>query len=153
LAETVVKELSGGDTVKARRMREDYWSFKPSHSLALVTNHKPIVRGTDHGIWRRLRLIPFTQRFWDAGKGETGPDGYQADPRLKEKLHPELPGIVRWLVDACREWQREGLGQPQEVTDATAQYRDAMDVLGDFIAECCVEGPGCKVKAKALYDC
>ena len=73
-AKVFVKELTGGDTVKARRMKEDFWSFKPSHTLMLVTNHKPIVQGTDHGIWRRIRLLPFTQRFWDPGEGaKSGP--------------------------------------------------------------------------------
>src|SRR5690606_27269542 len=124
-AEAAVKELCGGDTVKARRMREDFWSFKPSHTLMLVTNHKPVVKGTDNGIWRRLRLIPFNQRFWDPNRGESGPPELQADSRLKDKLRPELAGIVAWLVRGCIEWQREGLGQPDEVTAATAEYRDA----------------------------
>lgn len=154
-AETTLKELCGGDTVKARRMREDFWSFKPSHTLVLVTNHKPIVRGTDHGVWRRLRLLPFTQTFWDRAKGETGPAEYEADPRLKDKLRPELPGIVTWLVKACIEWQREGLGQPNEVTVATADYRSSMDVLAAFLDEHCTLGEGFTVKAsdiRARYD-
>jgi putative DNA primase/helicase len=137
LAEGLVKQLTGGDRVKARRCREDFWSFKPSHTLLLVTNHKPIVRGRDDGIWRRLRLIPFLQRFWQASKGESGPADLEADPRLKEKLRPELPGVVSWLVKACLEWQRFGLGQPAEVTAATADYKGSMDTLGQFVADCC----------------
>src|SRR5690606_38008565 len=121
---------------------EDFWSFKPSHTLMLVTNHKPVVKGTDNGIWRRLRLIPFTATFWHTSKGESGPPELQADPRLKDKLRPELPGIVAWLVRGCLEWQAEGLGQPEEVTAATAEYRDAMDTLGAFLDECCIVAPG-----------
>src|SRR4029079_15223360 len=68
LAEGMVKELTGGDTLTVRRMREDFWRFKPSHSLVLVTNHMPQVRGTDHALWRRLRLVPFNQKFWDADR-------------------------------------------------------------------------------------
>jgi putative DNA primase/helicase len=154
-AETTLKELTGGDTVKARRMREDFWSFRPSHTLMLVTNHKPIVRGTDHGVWRRLRLLPFTQTFWDRAKGETGPDEYEADPRLKDKLRPELAGIVSWLVRGCIAWQRQGLGQPAEVTAATADYRGSMDVLAAFLDECCTLGEGFTVKAtdiRARYE-
>jgi putative DNA primase/helicase len=135
--ESKVKELCGGDTVKARRMREDFWQFKPSHTLFLVTNHKPVVRGQDDGIWRRLRLVPFTQRFWQASKGETGPEDLKADPRLKERLRPELPGIMCWLVNGCLEWQRDGLGQPAEVTAATNDYKTAMDTLGQFVDDCC----------------
>lgn len=150
LAESTVKELTGGDTVKARRMREDFWSFRPSHSLFLVTNHKPIVRGTDHGIWRRLRLIPFTQQFWDADKGESGPPDLQADKHLKDKLKVEFPGILKWLVDACLEWQKEGLGQPDEVTAATKVYQDSMDVLSAFLEECCIVQEGVTCKASDL---
>ncbi len=149
-AEAALKELSGNDTVTARRMREDFWTFRPSHTLMLVTNHKPIVRGQDHGVWRRLRLVPFTQTFWHRSKGESGPADMEANSRLSEELRPELAGIVRWLVDACREWQRDGLGQPAEVTEATADYRDAMDVLAAFVAECCNFSEEYTVKASDL---
>ncbi len=88
LNETLVKELTGGDKIRARRMREDFWEFSPTHSIVLATNHKPTVRGTDHGIWRRLRLLPFTVSI---------PDG-QADKSMPEKLRAEAPGILAWLV-------------------------------------------------------
>ena len=152
LAESMVKELCGGDTVKGRRMHEDFWSFRPSHTLILVTNSKPKVGGTDDGIWRRLRVVPFTQRFWDRGNGESGMAGLEADKRLGEKLRPELSGIVRWLVDACREWQRKGLQQPPEVTSATVGYREAMDVLGRFLTECCTLKSGLEIRASDLRD-
>ena len=150
LAEGVVKELTGGDTVKARRMREDFWSFRPSHSLALVSNYKPDVKGTDHGIWRRLRLLAFLQKFWDRGKGETGPAEYEANPRLKDELRPELPGIVAWMVRGCIEWQRQGLGQPAEVTAATTDYRDSMNTLALFFDDCCSLEEGMTVKASEM---
>ena len=141
LAEALVKELTGGDTIKARRMREDFWSFKPSHTAVLVTNHKPEVRGTDLGTWRRLRLVPFSV---------TIPPENQ-DKRLAEKLHGETCGILRWCVEGCLAWQREGLGEPDEVTAATADYRDAMDVLGAFLADCCLTDPAVRVRASDLY--
>ena len=151
LAEGLVKELTGGDTIKARRMREDFWSFKPSHTAVLTTNHKPEVRGTDHGIWRRLRLVPFVVTFWDRGKGESGPPELEADKHLAAKLQAEAAGILRWLVEGCLAWQRGGLDEPAEVTAATAEYRSAMDVLAAFIGDHCIIDPGVRVKAGDLY--
>jgi putative DNA primase/helicase len=142
LAESTVKELSGGDTVKARRMRENFWQFKPSHTAILVTNHKPVVRGTDHGIWRRLRLVPFTV---------TIPPEKQ-DTQLIDKLLAERAGILKWLVDGCLGWQAaKGLGQPPEVEAATADYRHEQDTLGLFIDDRCKVDPLLNVKAGDLY--
>ncbi len=152
LSESAVKVLTGGDTIKARRMREDFWEFQPSHTVLLVTNHKPVVQGTDHGIWRRLRLIPFTTKFWDPDKGETGPPELEADKKLGEKLKVESAGILRWCVDGCLDWQRHGLVDPPEVRAATADYRRDMDVIGAFIDQCCLVGNGAlRVKGKSLY--
>lgn len=151
LSEATTKELTGGDTIHARRMREDFWSFKPSHTAVLVSNHKPRVLGTDHGIWRRLQLVPFEATFWDLSKGEEGPPELEADKGLKAKLRKELPGILGWLVQGCLEWQRVGLKEPDAVRNATKCYRTEMDVVGCFIAERCAEGGGLKVRAKDLY--
>ncbi len=142
LAEGQVKELTGGDTIKARRMREDFWEFKPQHTAMLVTNHKPEVRGTDNGIWRRVRLVPFTV---------TIPDEKQ-DKRLAEKLQAEACGILRWCVDGCLAWQRGGLAEPADVIGATDGYRQEMDLLATFLADCCEVGPQFKVKSADLYD-
>jgi putative DNA primase/helicase len=147
LSESVAKELTGGDTVKARRMREDFWSFRPSHSVVLATNHRPRVHGTDHAIWRRLRLVPFTATFWDRGRGECGPPELEADKLLRNKLRAEHGGILRWLADGCREWQRDGLGEPAAVKLATGQYREAEDLLAAFINDCCIMGEECESKA------
>lgn len=142
VAESQVKELTGGDTISARRMREDFWQFKPTHKVVLVANHKPAVRGTDHAIWRRLALVPFTV---------TIPPEEQ-DRRLLEKLRRELPGVLRWCVAGCLLWKGNGLGRPQAVERATAGYRTEQDVLGGFLAECCVLDPGARASAKALLD-
>jgi len=141
LAEGLVKELSGGDTIKARRMREDFWSFKPSHTAVLVTNHKPEVRGTDTGLWRRLRLIPFTV---------TIPPEEQ-DKRLTEKLQAEAPGILRWLVTGCLAWQRDGLGEPDEVKTATAEYRSDSDIIAAYIEDHCFVDPSVRARSSTLY--
>lgn len=126
LDEAKVKELTGGDLLEARRMREDPWQFRPSHTLFLHTNHRPRVRGGDEGIWRRLRLIP-----WDV----TIPAD-QRDPRLAERLEAESPGILNWIIAGCAAWQTEGLHHPQAVDDATHTYRAEEDHVGRFLADC-----------------
>lgn len=139
--ESLLKDLSGGDRQRARRMREDFWEFEPTHKLVVAVNHKPIVRGTDHGIWRRLRLVPFTV---------TIPDEEQ-DKQLPEKLVAEYPGILAWAVRGCLDWQKNGLRCPDEVKVATEEYRDQQDVLGEFIRECCVTAPTESARATDLW--
>jgi putative DNA primase/helicase len=141
LDEGLVKELTGGDPVTARRMREDPWQFNPTHKAILITNHKPQITGTDDGIWRRQRLIPFTVRI---------PDDRQ-DKGLADKLRQELPGILAWLVGGCLEWQREGLEPPEEVKAATQQYRSENDLLMGFIGEQCFQGREYRCRANEFY--
>jgi P4 family phage/plasmid primase-like protien len=141
LAESLVKQLTGGDRVKARRMRQDFWEFEPTHKVLMACNHKPQVRGTDNAIWRRIRLVPFT---------ETIPSAEQ-DKQLPEKLHAEASGILAWAVEGCLEWRREGLQAPEEVRKATAGYRSEMDVLGAFLRDCCELGAEHNIAVKDLY--
>jgi putative DNA primase/helicase len=140
-AESLVKQLTGGDKIRARRMREDFWEFDATHKVFLAANHKPVVRGTDHGIWRRIKLIPFTIKIPDA----------QQDKSLPKKLKAELPGILAWAVRGCSDWQREGLGEPEEVTSATEEYRSEMDVLANFIEDRCVEHEDAHAAAAQLW--
>jgi putative DNA primase/helicase len=142
LAEVFVKEATGGDPIRARRMREDFWEFQPTHKVLLATNHKPVITGTDTAIWERLKLVPFTV---------TIPEG-ERDTTLPEKLEQELPGILNWGLQGCLVWQQDGLGEPDEVRQATAGYRSEMDVLGQFIDECCLTDSRCRVKASDLYE-
>lgn len=128
LDEGLVKALTGGDTIRARRMREDHWQFEPSHLPVLVTNHKPAIDGTDLGIWRRVRLVPFDVVI---------PPERQ-DKRLLHKLRQEAPGILQWLVEGCREWQQYGLLEPTEVLAATNEYRVEADILQRWLDDCCV---------------
>jgi P4 family phage/plasmid primase-like protien len=141
-AESLVKQLTGGDKVRARRMRQDFWEFDPTHTVFLATNHKPEVRGTDTAIWRRIRLIPFT---------ETIPPEQQ-DKKLPEKLRSELPGILAWCVEGCLEWQREGLQAPDEVRKATGEYRSEMDVIGAFLRDECEVGRDYKASFADVYE-
>ena len=141
LAESTVKMLTGGERIMARRMREDFWEFDPTHKIVLCTNHRPIISGTDHGIWRRLLLVPFLQRF----------DGERQDKQLPEKLKAERAGILAWAVRGCLEWQRIGLNPPASVTGATEDYRSSEDTFGRFIADCCVVGKAFAVRFSQLY--
>jgi putative DNA primase/helicase len=141
LAESLVKQLTGGDRVKARRMRQDFWEFEPTHKVLMACNHKPQIKGTDNAIWRRIRLVPFT---------ETIPPAEQ-DKHLPDKLRAEKAGILRWALEGCRDWRREGLQAPEEVRKATGSYRAEMDVLGAFLRECCILDAESNVAAKDLY--
>jgi P4 family phage/plasmid primase-like protien len=110
LDEGFVKELCGGDVIRGRRMREDSWEYKPTHKVLLTTNHKPVIKGTDHAIWRRIVLVPFNVQFWNPAKSETGPDHLKQDKSLPEKLKAESEGILMWAIRGCLDWQRDGLG-------------------------------------------
>lgn len=138
LAESMVKELTGGDKIRARRMRENFWEFNPTHKIVLCTNHKPRVRGTDHAIWRRIRLIPFDVVI--------APE--HQDRQLPEKLKAEAPGILAWLVRGCLAWQQEGLIAPDCIMKATAEYKAAEDIIGQFITEECTVHKSLKVRSK-----
>ena len=143
LSTSVIKTITGGDTVTARFLYCEFFDFVPQFKLWLHANHLPRIRQTDEGIWRRIRLLPFTAFIPPA----------ERDHRLKEKLVAELPGILAWAVRGCLEWQKEGLADPEEVLRATAGYRSDMDVVAQFIGECCVVHPEAKVAATALYSC
>ncbi len=144
LNEALVKDLTGGEPIRARRMREDFWEFRPTHKVILLTNHKPKVAGTDEGIWRRLRLVPFQTTFWDPGDPAKAaaelPSDLRQDKRLGVKLAAEREGILGWLVRGCMDWQREGLTLPERVRAATREYRADEDLVVQWIAECCVVG-------------
>src|SRR5262249_2779383 len=111
LNEGLVKQLTGRDRIRARRMRDDFWEFSPTHKVLLVTYHRPEVRGVDGGIWRRLRLVPFAVTF----------PLERQDRALPEKLAAESEGVLAWLVRGCLEWQRHGLGEPAAVKTATSE--------------------------------
>ena len=141
LAESRIKDLTGQDTITARFMRAEWFDFEPVHKLWLSTNHKPEIRGTDAAIWRRIRLMPWTVSIPPA----------EQDKKLPKKLRAELPGVLAWIVRGCLEWRHKGLQAPEEVRRATVEYRAEMDVVGAFLAECCVLGSDQDVSAADLY--
>ncbi|HVX11966.1 MAG TPA: phage/plasmid primase, P4 family [Pirellulales bacterium] len=141
-AEAAVKELTGGDVIRGRRMRQDTWEYRPTHKLLLVTNHKPRVKSIDHAFWRRVKLIEF---------GVTIPDDKQ-DKTLPERLKAEYSGILNWAIRGCLRWQRYGLGEPESVRNATAQYRAAEDIIAQFIADRCETGAVRAKKSEAYRE-
>jgi len=141
LAEGVIKWLTGGDRVRARRLYENSSEFDPTFKLWLATNHKPEVRGTDPAIWSRIKLIPFDVSF----------EGRE-DKTLKQALLKELPGILTWAVHGCLSWQKDGLQFPASVIEATREYRTDSDQVGRFLAECCVKGKAAQTRAARLYE-
>ena len=141
MAESRIKAMTGGDRIIARYMRGEWFEFDATFKLWLATNHKPEIHGTDHAVWRRIRLIPFSV---------TIPDD-ERDPHLLNKLKAEAPAILRWAILGCLDWQRNGLRPPESVASATAEYRNESDVLGAFLEECCSLGDGFTVMASRLY--
>lgn len=139
--EGLIKQLTGGDTVTARFLYGEEFNFDPKFKIWVTTNHKPIVRGTDDGIWRRLLLIPFKVQIPE----------HKVDKDLKYKLLREAPAILNWMLEGSIAWQREGLGIPKEVRDASEGYRKEMDVIEQFIADECIVGEGEKVGANELF--
>ena len=137
LSEELVKDLTGGEAIQARYMKQDFFEFEPTHKLVLCTNHRPRIPESDDGIWRRVLLVPFRTKFWNPAKGEAGPDHLKRDNTLMAKLRQEYSGILAWLVRGCVEWQRNGLGAPQAVQDETATYREEEDRVAQFLGECC----------------
>ena len=138
----MLKQITGGDTVTARFLYHEFFEYRPQCKLFLAVNHRPVIRGTEHAIWRRVHLIPFTV---------TIPNEEQ-DKTLGEKLRGELPGILNWAMQGCRDWQEPGLQPPQEVRAATQQYREEMDVLGGFLEACCQEEQNAVTTSKELYQ-
>lgn len=142
LAEGLVKQMTGGDPMVGRLMRENFFEWMPTHKLMIAANHQPEIRGTDYAIWRRIHLIPFTV--------EIPVD--ERDTTLPGKLTAELPGILNWALAGCHDWQTDGLGAPAAVEEATASYRAEQDVLGSFLEDRCVIDPQEWVSSNALYS-
>ncbi len=141
LAESLIKWLTGGDLVRARRLYENSSEFDPTWKIWLASNHRPIIRGTDPAIWSRIKLIPFAVVF----------DGRE-DKRLKAVLQDELPGILNWAIEGCLRWQDEGLEFPASVLNATSEYRNESDQVGRFVDESCIVGDFASAKGRALYS-
>lgn len=140
-AESKIKSMTGGDPISARFMRQDFFEFVPQFKLLIAGNHKPGLRGVDEAIRRRFHLIPFTV---------TIPED-QRDKDLAEKLKPEWGGILRWMIDGCLAWQRDGLRPPAIVRDATEAYLAAEDALAQWLEENCCRESGYAERSSVLF--
>lgn len=140
--ESVIKDLTGGDVVTARFMRQDFFDYMPQFTLFIAGNHRPSFSGIDESIRRRVCLVPFTQTI----------PAEERDPELPEKLKAEWPAILRWMVDGALEWQRIGLSVPDEVSAASAEYMEDEDTLSEFFAENITKVPFGSVSVADMYD-
>ena len=140
--EGLVKQLTGGDTVTARFLHANEFEFTPKFKVWMATNHRPIIRGTDKGIWRRIRLIPFEREFTEE----------EVDLDLTSKLLAESDGILQWMLKGLEMWQKERLGMCEKILMANKEYRQEMDVVSTFIEECVNNSLGKEVKASELYQ-
>ena len=138
----IFKWLTGGDRIKARHMRENFFEFQPTHKFAIAANHRPRVRDSSDSFWRRMRVVPFDATI----------EQKKIYRSLPAKLRAEAPGVLAWLVQGCLDWQKNGLGTPERVGTATTKYRDDQNILKPFLDECCVTGKQFKVPVKDLYD-
>jgi len=143
LSEPLIKQITGNDRITARFLYGEFFNFVPTFKIFMATNHKPVIKGTDHGIWRRIKLIPFTTRIEEE----------KQDKHLEQKLMKESSGILNWLLEGARRWNKEGLKPPRIIINATAEYRAEMDVIGDFIKERCELKPGVNIRARELFKC
>ncbi len=133
-----VKSLTGDDTLNARHPYGRPFQFVPVAKFFLRVNEKPIIRDESHGMWRRVKLVPFTQTF-------------AVDKTLSAVLATEASGILAWTVRGCRDWQRDGLCEPAVVQAVTEAYRTESDLLAGFLAERCVVESGGRVGGRELY--
>lgn len=139
---SLIKELTGGDTVSARFMRGEYFSFRPECTLWMSANHKPHTYDTGNALWDRLKLIPFTISIQKEKQNKN----------LKNELMTEAEGILAWAIQGCLDWQRQGLNEPGAVMLATGEYRQENDTVAGFIEEVCDVLPGARVKSGQLYE-
>jgi putative DNA primase/helicase len=141
LNEQLVKELVGGDTINARHLYGRSFTFEPTAKFCMRVNQRPKIDDESPGMWRRVRLIPFVEKF----------DETKADKTLMTTLLSELPGILNWAIRGCLDWQRGGLQEPDCVLAATRDYRTEQNHFERFLADCCDLGAG-SVQAGALYN-
>lgn len=142
-SESMVKQLTGGDAITARFLNREFFTFIPQFKPWIATNHKPRVKGTDDGFWRRVRLVPFVVSFLG-----------RQDKTLLTTLMTELPGILNWAIDGCVSWQMSGLGHASAVDDATSAYREESDSMAQFVSDCLVVNidSDIGITSKRVYD-
>jgi len=144
LAESLVKQLTGGEPIKARFLYGDFFTFGRTFTLTLITNHRPSISGQDLAIWRRIRLVPWTETIPESER--------RPQDEIVAELVREGPGILNWLLQGLRDWQRDPHWTAPEVVAATDAYRLEQDALGGFLADCCELGSRYTVGVGELYE-
>ena len=142
LDETVTKQLAGREPISARFLHKEFFTFLPSFTPWVRTNHRPIVKGTDNGIWRRLVIVPFRRTFTPE----------EQDTALPSKLQSEVEGILAWLVQGAGIYLKTGLRNSPTMSQELVQYRSDSDLLGEFLTEKTLSEPSAEVKTSELYD-
>jgi len=140
LSEARVKAVTGGDAISCRFLYGEPFNYRPTWKLWLATNSKPVIKGTDNGIWRRILLIPFEQSF--AGR---------EDKNLDRTLRAELPGILNWALEGLRSWHEQGLNPPAKITEATNEYRSESDIFGQWLDLKTLKAPRAETPAMDLF--
>jgi putative DNA primase/helicase len=140
--ESRIKQMTGGDNVKGRFMGQDWFEFTPQFKLVMIGNHKPRFRVVSYAMRRRIKLISFDVTI--------PPE--EDDKSLLEKLKEELGGILQWMIDGCREWQRIGLSVPRAVKEATENYLDQEDTFGQWLNACCLRVAGAWTSTEDLIS-
>jgi putative DNA primase/helicase len=140
--ESIIKDLTGGDIITARFMRQDFFEYLPQFTLFIAGNHQPSFRGIDEAIRARVVLVPFTQTI----------PAEERDPELPQKLRAEWPAIFRWMIEGAIKWQSEGLNVPESVKAASDEYLESEDTLGEFISEHIDEAGMGSVKVADLFE-
>jgi putative DNA primase/helicase len=143
LSEARIKDIVSIETIAARRLHRDPFTLRPTHKIVLLTNHPPHVRGTDHGIWRRLAIVHFNATIAEEDKVKDFRERF---------LRPELPGILNWALEGLARWRRDGLRRPASVREATTEYRSAMDTVGQWIEECTEADPAAILPVNVLHS-
>ena len=138
--ENLIKRLTGNDTLSARiPYAKEEVSFRPNVVPIMSSNHDVRIEGTDHGIWRRIKQVPFNVQF-EPNK-EKG---------LDQKLLSERDGIFNWLLEGVKMYLNDGLSEPKVIADNTKRYRASQDVISEWITDCCLINQGDE-KQKILY--
>ena len=140
--EGLIKQLTGGDRVTARKLYENEFDFTPQFKLWMATNHKPYIRGRDEGIWRRMVIIPFEKQI----------PLPEIDYDLTKKLKNELSAIMNWCVEGYLEWQKHGLAEPAIIKSQRESYRTEMDSIQAFIEECCALHENATIQAGLFFS-
>lgn len=142
LAESQIKAMTGQDILTARVLQGNPFEFKPKFKLFISGNHKPVIRGEDDGIWRRIKVIPFTHQIPES----------DVDPKLYDKLMAERSGILNWMIEGCLAWQNKGkLLEPPVIRSEVSQYRSDQDIMGAWLSERCVLSPDKQCGTRELY--